>query len=108
VSSKKADKPDEDSMSEEYYAAEFAKLDEKIATTPVQATPDNSIKEVRVQFRGATFADNQAVELRIGDKVIAYIAGADLDLLSASLPRLGENGNTVVTWGYLPPDKEEV
>lgn len=88
------------------YDAEFRKLDAKAAQkTEEKAAVDSQITEVRVQFRGASFAENAAIELTIGDTVVAYIQAKDAALIAASAERLGTDGNTVVMWGYLPPSK---
>src|ERR1700756_1877029 len=86
------------------YDAEFAKLDAKVAQPVEQQSPPEGITEVRVQFRGEMFGDNPAVQLVIGDQVVAYIDAKDMDLLGSSIPRLGAGGNTVVVWGYVPPE----
>lgn len=89
------------------YAEEFAKLDARIAAGEETKTAVNKeIKEVRVQLRGAMFGENPAIELRVGDTVVAYIQGKDAALVAASAERLGTDGNTVVMWGYLPPEEE--
>lgn len=106
MSDKTKDQPDP-SEPQIDYEQEFLKLDAKLATgeTP-QTTGDSEIKEVRVQLRGAVFAENPAIELRVGDQIIAYIQGKDAALIAASAERLGTEGNTVVMWGYLPPEEE--
>lgn len=98
--------PTEQPEEEIDFDAKFRELDAEIAQkTEEKAALNNEIKEVRVQFRGAPFAESPAIELRVGDTVIAYIRGKDAALIAASLERLGDDGNTVVTWGYLPlPD----
>lgn len=89
--------------------AEFAKLDVKVAEKQEEkAEFNNKITEVRVQFRGETFGDNPAIELRVGDTVVAFMMAKDAALLAASIERLGVDGNTVVMWGYLPPETPAV
>jgi len=95
------DEPDID------YEAEFKKLDQQIATTPTQAAPggapDGMGKEVRVQFRGVSVEGNPYLQLRVEGRDDILIEGKNLIFIANALPSLGAEGNTAVTWGYLPP-----
>jgi hypothetical protein len=99
--------PSPDPEPEIDYAAAFAELDAKEAAkqSSGEKKPPDQLEEIRVQFRGAHLGDMGVLELRVGDTVV-FIESGNLAFIASALPNLGVDGNTLVTWGYLPPEEK--